>query len=75
MSSRRGYPSDLSDARRDLVKDLLPEPSADGRPENHPRREIVNAILYLVRSDCPRRYLPADLPLQQTVYWYFARWE
>jgi transposase len=75
VSSRRGYPSDLTDAQWDLVKDLLPEPSADGRPEKHPRREIVNAILYLVRSGCPWRYLPADLPPWQTVYWYFTRWE
>ena len=75
MSSRRGYPSDLTDAQWDLVKDLLPEPSGDGRPEKHPRREIVNAILYLVRSGCPWRYLPADLPPWQTVYWYFTRWE
>ncbi|MFI6079352.1 IS5 family transposase [Actinoplanes sp. NPDC051343] len=69
------YPSDPSDAQWDLVKDLLPEPSAAGRPEKHPRREIVNAILYLVRSGCPWRYLPADLPPWQTVYWYFTRWE
>ncbi|UQU62516.1 IS5 family transposase [Couchioplanes caeruleus] len=75
MSSRRGYPSDLTDAQWDLVKGLLPEPSGDGRPEKHPRREIVNAILYLVRSGCPWRYLPADLPPWQTVYWYFVRWE
>ncbi|MEO3928828.1 IS5 family transposase [Micromonosporaceae bacterium B7E4] len=45
------------------------------RPEKHPRREIVNAILDLVRSGCPWRYLPADLPPWQTVYWYFTRWE
>ena len=53
VSSRRGYPSDLIDAQWDLVKDLLPEPSTEGRPEKHSRRELVNAILYLVRSDCP----------------------
>jgi hypothetical protein len=47
---RRGYPSDLTDAQWDLVEGLLPEPSVDGRPEKHPRREIVDAILYLVRS-------------------------
>jgi transposase len=75
VSSRRGYPSDLTDAQWDLVQDLLPEPSGDGRPEKHPRREIVNAILYLVRSGCPWRYLPADLPPWQTAYWYFTRWE
>ncbi|MEH1031556.1 IS5 family transposase [Micromonospora profundi] len=35
----------------------------------------VNAVLYVVRSGCPWRYLPADLPPWQTVYWYFTRWE
>ncbi|WP_238162006.1 transposase [Micromonospora endolithica] len=45
-------------------------PNTDGRREKHPRREIVNAILYAVRSGCPWRYLPADLPPWQTVYWY-----
>ena len=75
MSARRGSPSDLTDAQGDLVKDLWPEPSGDGRPEKHPRREIVNAILSLVRSGCPWRYLPADLPPWQTVYWHFVRRE
>jgi hypothetical protein len=61
VSLRRGCPPDLTDAQWDLVKDLLPEPSEDGRPEKHPRREIVNAILYLVRLGCPWRYLPSNL--------------
>jgi transposase len=74
-SPRRGYPSDLTDAQWALIADLLPEPSGEGRPEKHRRREIVNAILYVVRSGCPWRYLPADLPPWQTVYWYFVRWE
>ncbi|NGM12571.1 IS5 family transposase [Verrucosispora sp. CWR15] len=73
--ARRGYPSDLTDAQWALIEPLLPEPSTDGRREKHPRREIVNAILYVVRSGCPWRYLPADLPPWQTVYWYFTRWE
>ncbi|WP_435126723.1 IS5 family transposase [Micromonospora tulbaghiae] len=75
MSARRGYPSDLTDAQWALIGPLLPEPNTDGRREKHPRREIVNAILYVVRSGCPWRYLPADLPPWQTVYWYFVRWE
>jgi hypothetical protein len=28
-----------------------------------------------VRFGCLWRYLPADLPPWQTVYWYFSRWE
>ncbi|MEV0231212.1 transposase [Nonomuraea sp. NPDC050786] len=54
---------------------MLPEPNTGGRPEKHSRREIVNAILYVVRSGCPWRYLPSDLPPWQTVYWYFQQWQ
>ncbi|MGW5263443.1 transposase [Microbispora sp. NPDC004025] len=74
MSPRR-YPSDLTDGQWEQIQLLLPVPNTDGRPEKHPRREIVNAILYLVRSGCPWRYLPTDLPPWQTVYWHFQRWE
>ncbi|WP_425560891.1 IS5 family transposase, partial [Luedemannella helvata] len=54
---------------------LLPAPNLSGRYEKHPRRDIVNAILYVVRTGCSWRQLPADFPPWQTVYWYFARWE
>jgi transposase len=35
----------------------------------------VDAILYVVRTGCPWRALPADFPPWQSVYWYFVRWE
>lgn len=31
--------------------------------------------MYLNQTGCPWRYLPADFPPWQTVYWHFARWE
>lgn len=76
MSSPRRYPSDLTDEQWALLELLLPEPDprAGGRPRSHPRREIVNAILYVVRSGGAWRQLPADFPPWQTVYWYFASW-
>jgi len=43
-------------------------------PREHPRREIVNAVLYLLRTGCSWRRLPHDLPPWQTLYWYFKRW-
>ena len=49
--------------------------STGGRPEKHPRRAIVDAILYVVRTGCAWRQLPADFPPWQTVYWYFKQWE
>ena len=71
---RPGYPSDLTDEQWALVEPLLPPPSTGGRPEKHPRREIVNAILYVLRTGCAWRMLPRDFPPWQTVYWYFKRW-
>ncbi len=69
MSSPRRYPSDLTGEQWALLELLLPEPDprAGGRPRRHPRREIVNAILYVVRSGGGWRQLPADFPPWQTV--------
>jgi transposase len=74
-AQRQGYPSDLTDAQWELVEPLLPAPKTGGRPEKHPRRLIVDAILYVVRTGCSWRQLPKDFPPWETVYWYFARWE
>ena len=69
------YPSDSSDEQWALIEPLLPEVKTGGRPEKHPRRALVDAILYVVRTGCAWRQLPADFPPWQTVYWYFNRWE
>jgi transposase len=71
----RRYPSDTSDEQWALIEPLLPQVNTGGRPEKHPRRAIVDAILYVVRTGCAWRQLPADFPPWQTVYWYFNRWE
>jgi transposase len=75
VSRQRRYPSDLTDAQWALIELLLPAPNTGGRPEKHPRRDIVDAILYVVRTGCAWRQLPFDFPPWQTVYWYFTRWE
>lgn len=62
MSRQRRYPSDLTDAQWALIELLLPAPNTGGRPENHPRPDIVEAILYVVRTDCAWRQLPFDFP-------------
>jgi transposase len=75
MARRKGYPSDLTDQQWELVEPLLPAVKTGGRPETHPRRAIVDAILYVVRTGCSWRQLPTDFPPWQTVYWYFTGWE
>ena len=69
------YPSDTSDEQWAVIEPLLPQVNTGGRPEKHPRRAVVDAILYVVRTGCSWRQLPADFPPWQTVYWYFVRWE
>jgi len=75
---RRRYPSDTTDQEWTLLEALLPSPActhaAGGRPEAHPRREVVDAIRYLVHNGCVWRALPADFPPWRTVYGFFARW-
>src|SRR5690348_5077487 len=72
----RGYPSDLTDAQWQVIAAHLPPEQARqrGRPRTWPRRRIIEAILYLDCTGCAWRYLPADFPPWQTVYWYFAAW-
>jgi transposase len=74
MERVRRYPSDLTDAQWEIVEVMLPGQKWMGRPEKHPRRAVVDAILYVVRTGCPWRYLPADFPPWQTVYGHFKRW-
>ncbi|MFC0057296.1 transposase [Streptomyces actinomycinicus] len=61
MGSRR-CPSDTTNAERALLGGLLPTPAGEtskgGRSEKHPRREVVDAIRYVVDTGCKWRALP-----------------
>ena len=45
---RNAYPSDLREGEWALLEPLVPAIKPGGRPARHHRREIVNAILYIV---------------------------
>lgn len=72
--NRQPYPTDLSDAEWHRLAPLVPKPKAGGRPPKYPRREILNAILYLVRAGCTWRLLPHEFPSWRIVYHYFRLW-
>lgn len=65
----RPYPSDLTDAQWQLLQPLLPKV-----PDSTPLREIVNAMLYILRTGAPWAYLPRDFPPKGTVAEYFYAW-
>jgi putative transposase len=60
---RKAYQSDLSDAEWSCLEPHLPAPKAYGRPRLHSPREILDAILYILKSGCAWRLLPHDLEL------------
>ncbi len=74
MEKRRPYPSDLTDDEWTILDPLVPAVKSGGRPAAHDRREIVNAILYVLRTGCQWCALPHDLPPWKTVYTYFRLW-
>ncbi len=74
MNTRQSYPTDLSDKEWNLIKHLVPEAELAGRPEAYPKRELLNAIFYLLRSGCSWRMLPHDLPPWRIVYDDFRQW-
>src|SRR5215213_10084303 len=71
---KRAYQSDLSDAEWGCLEPHLPTPEATGRPRLHSPREILDAILYVLKSGCAWRLLPHDFPPWRTVYHYFRSW-
>jgi putative transposase len=74
--NRQAYPSDLSDSEWSIIEPLLPtvKKYGRGRKQQTDRREIVNAILYLLKEGCQWRSLPHDFPHWSTVRTYFDRW-
>ena len=74
MLKRPAYPSDLSDREWHVLETHVPGLQSGGRPAEHSRREIINAIFYILRTGSQWRYLPHDLPPWKTVYTYYRNW-
>jgi putative transposase len=67
------YPSNLTDAEWVCVQHYLPLETRRGRPRTHSLRDILDAIFYVLRTGRPWRYLPANFPPWQTVFYHLRR--
>src|SRR6266478_1005666 len=74
---RRGlrYPSDLTDAEWALVEPLIPPAKRGGRRRTIDVREVLNAIFYVLSTDCQWNALPRHLPPKSAVYDYLDLWD
>jgi putative transposase len=73
MESRR-YPTDLSNEEWRCIGPPLPEPTRREHPRLHGLRAILDGVFYVLKSGCPRRFLPQEFPSWKTVYDWFRRW-
>jgi putative transposase len=72
--ARARYPSDLTDRQWRRLEPRVPGAKPGGRPRSVDPREVVNAILYVLRNGIIWRALPHDFPPWPTVYHYFRLW-
>lgn len=71
---RKPYPSDLTDAQWTILEPLIPPAKPGGRRREVDMREVINGILYILRTGAGWRHLPHDFPPHQTVYEYYNAW-
>jgi putative transposase len=73
-TTRKPYPSDLSDAQWAILEPLLPPRVPAGSPRTTNLREVLNATFYVLSSGCAWSALPHDFPPEGTVRDYFHQW-
>jgi len=69
----------MNEAEWQVTEPTLPPPAwkagKGGRPAGHCRRDIVDAIRYLVKEGIQWRAMPCDFPPSGTVYDVLDRWQ
>jgi putative transposase len=65
------YPTNLSDSQWQIITNFLDAK----RNRKYELREVVNGILYLVKTGCQWRMLPSDFAPWKLVYYYFSKWK
>jgi len=58
--TRKPYESDLTDKQWAIINPLLPAPARTGRPRGN-LREVINGILYVLKTGCKWKDMPHDI--------------
>lgn len=74
-NTAKRYDTDLMDDEWEYIEPFVrPQQSQFGPKIKISRREVVNAIRYLVRTGCQWRLIPHDFPNRSTVRHYYDIW-
>ena len=68
------YPSDMTDAQRQVLAEHFAEMNKRGRPRVRSARDMINAIFHVQATCCQWHALPKDYPPCKQVCNTFARW-
>jgi transposase len=68
MSTRKPYPSDVSDEEWEFVAPYLALVREEAPQRDHDLREVLNGLRWVVRTGSPWRYMPHDLPPWEAIY-------
>ena len=71
---RKKYPSDITREQFLEIQPMLEGARRRTKPRTVDLYEVFCAVLYLLRTGCQWRALPAEFPKWRTVYSYFAKW-
>lgn len=71
---RARYKTDLTDKQWAILEPIIPPEKMGGRPRVTDLREVMNALLYLLRTGCQWQMLPHCFPPKSTVYEYYSQW-
>lgn len=71
---RQPHPSDVSDDEWALIAPYLTFLSEAAAQREYSLREVFNGLCYVVKSGCPWRWMPHDLPPWAAVYQQAQRW-
>jgi transposase len=74
VSSRKPYPTDVSDEEWAFVAPYLTLMTEDAPQRRHDLREVFDALRWIVRAGAPWRMLPHDFPRWEAVYQQTQRW-
>jgi len=74
MKAQRNYPSEISREQFEHIRELLASVRKKTRPPSIDPYDIFCGILYVLKSGCQWRMLPADYPKWRTVYEYYRKW-
>jgi transposase len=73
-STRKSYPSDVSDTEWEFLLPYLTLMRLDAPQRSNELREVFNALRYVVKTSCQWRMLPHDFPEWTVVYQQARRW-